>query len=808
MTCECARCQRKLKNVATLLKAKSIQQEKELSEVYFPDILSPCINSIVPTELNHAIDMITKQKREEDLRRQIEEQQNQEDTFEEEDQKSPTYIKKTRTVQLAGQTMVPRPPLTDFAREVCSNGKELEAGTIDVYFTVFSAEGQKQVNDLPDTWLQNDRGVKPGSSLPATDNVKLQDEEDGNVSHCHVCTTGGDLICCDFCPRSFHKECMENYHQSNQWDDQWVCYVCKKEETDSDEYFMDGKESIDAISAAFLNLDITDGRSIKDLEVLSVIHQMLQNLMDYKEFGEIFSTPVDTSEFPGYKDIVKRPMDLSTISSKLINGDYTELLDGNFSMDDLIVIILTDIELIWRNCIKFNVIRSTVSRMAAVLRRRVIMIRRHCIDHRLSEKVKKGVYVYSQEFENAWGSRMNETPSKECVDKSMRWKENAIKKKKPKSKSKINLKSTGSGKPIAILDTVSGRVVKTYSTVKSASQAAQILLKLGHRCEWNGGPSGLNLKLIALKSASDPSSLLFGYRWLFLEDLSEGNVTFVKPVCDMIDMQHKQCTFVFRSIEEALSSSDLSKTVNIDELRNKLTDLPRNGDWNGIDGMKWRRPILPEKEEDLIKVETISTKSQTDFDTDSDAHNSILPSWRNCTILKKDLVTDRNLVGFEDISFAHEDWMQTILCSPSFPESEARTLENFKKFYLDGDRNVDGIIWETVDCSNLLEEEKAKEATKIDNLPHATEIQDKATQNVNPEANDGNLSARTEESRNVSSANESAICMIDDQRITSNPAADLPVDESVSRKRKCLEDEEMEDLQQTGKEARFSVVTV
>jgi len=803
LKCECAKCQRKLHDVAKLFKAKSIEQEKEPAEVYFPDILSTCTNKIIPTELDDAIETILEQKRQRNLHRRSTEQQNQ-DTFQEVGQKSPTVIKPTQTVQFEGQTMVPRPPLTDFAGEVCSNGKELEAGTIDLYFTVFSAEGQRQVSDLPDAWLQEERVIKSGSSLPTKD-VEL--EEDENNDYCHVCTTAGDLNCCDFCPRAFHEGCIENYEQSKSPDDQWLCYVCRKEKTESDYYFLDGKESLDVINAAFLNLNPTDGRVFIGLEVLSIIHQMLQNLMDYDEFGIIFSAPVDTSEFPGYRDVVKCPMDIGTISSRLINGDYTKLLGGKFSMDDLVTKVLNDIELIWCNCIKFNVIGSIVSRMAAVLRRRVIMIRKRSIDQKLSDSVKNDIHLYSQEFENAWLNRVGGTPSKEYGDMltpSKTWKDNSIKKKKPRSKSNIILKASSHGKAIAILDTVSGRVIKTYSTVKSASQAAQILLKLGHRCEWNGGRSGLNLKLIALKSASDPSSLLFGYRWLFLEDLSDGKVTFLDPVCDIIEMQHKQYTFVFRTIEEALSSSDLSKTVNIDELRRKLTDLPRNGDWTGIDGMKWRRPILPDKESSLKKVSTISIESQSVFVTRHATHSGILPSWRNCTILKKDLVTDRNLVGFEDISFAHEDWMQTIISSPTFPESETRTLESFKKYYLDGDRNVDGIIWETVDCSNLLEEEQGKQTTKIDNINYATEIQDQTTQNVGAGGNEGNISTRIEESRNVSSTNESIIVMKDDHRIMSKPSVDLPVDESVSRKRKCLDEKEMVDLQ-VGKESRFPV---
>jgi hypothetical protein len=49
----------------------------------------------------------------------------------------------------------------------------------------------------------------------------------------------------------------------------------------------------------------------------------------------------------------------------------------------------------------------------------------------------------------------------------------------------------------------------------------------------------------------------------------------------------------------------------------------------------------------------------------------------------------RKLVGFETVAAAYKDWTETILSSPTFPESEAQTTENFQQYYLDGDRNVD-----------------------------------------------------------------------------------------------------------------------
>jgi hypothetical protein len=806
LTCECAKCIRKLKNVATVFKAKCIEQRKQLHDVDFPDILSICKHVIPTKELNRATDLILDKKQDEirRLKDEIQRQQPQESEGKSlEKEKSPV---KSRTIQLAGQTMVPRPPLSNFPREVC-NGSDFDAGSTDAYFTVYSAEGQRPVFDVPDAWLDDDKGTKPVPESCQLTTIKNNSEvqEDGNVDYCHICKNAGHLILCDFCPRGFHQDCLRNGNQTSPCGDQRECFVCKKEKTGSDKDFFDGKESVNVMSHAFLELDPTDERSLVGLEVLSVIHQMLTNLIDY-DFGYAFSKPVDTSMVPGYKDIVKCPIDIGTICSKLTNGDFAELLNGTFSMDDLLSKVLNDIELIWRNCIMFNVIGSSVARMAVVLRRRVKMICRRSIFDKLSDEVKKNVSNYARKFEDAWASGMTVSLSKENDDSvsSDSWKLSAIANLKPRSDLKFTVKHTN-GRPIAILDAVNGRVVKVYSSVKSASKAIEIILKSGHRCEWNAtaNRTDLNVKLIAEKSRNDPNSFLFGYRWLFLDELNDEKVTFLKTICDIVEMRHDQYVFVFRSIEEALSSSHLSKTLDIDDLRKKLANLPRNGNLTEIYGVKWRRPVIPGQRRDSLKIEgsVISTEKEFALGAGLAADDDNLPSWKNCVFLKKDLVTDRNLVGFDSIQLAHQDWTQTALSSPSFPASEARTMENFKKYYLDGDRNVDGMIWQTVDDSNRMEQEGKKEMTKNENLADAMEIQDCGdSQNIRSESTDqgeNNILTKNGESKSESSVNESSssttFAMTNDQQhqvALEHPSTKMAPEESpsISRKRKHLED--------------------
>ena len=848
LACECAKCVRKLKNVATILKAKSIEQKKQPHEVDFPDILSACRNMIPVKELNRATDLVLETRLEE-IRRKREEIARQQQPKSESLDKDPdkpsqqpqqksdgkcldktpdkkSIDKKSRTILLAGQTMVPRPPLSDFPREL-HNGIDFDTGATVPYFTAYSARGQQSVNDVPDAWLEDEKAEKSAPESSQLSKIKSTPEvqEDGNVDYCQICKTAGHLVLCDYCPRAFKQDCLKNDNRSSPDGDRWECFVCKSEKTPSDKDFVDGKESIDAIRSAFLEFDATDEHALIGLEVLSIIHQMLTNLIDY-DFGYTFSKPVDISLVPGYKDIVKRPMDIGTICSKLVNGEFSKLLEGNFSMDDLLTKILNDIELIWRNCIMFNVIGSSVARMALVLRRRIKMICRRSIFAKLSDNVKENVTNYARKFDDSWASGMAASLSRGS-DESLSndsWKLSAIANLKPRSDMIFAAKAT-KGRPIAILDSVRGRVVKVYSSVKSASKAVEMILKSGHRCEWNASASrtDLNLKLIAEKSKNDPNSLLFGYRWLFLDDLNEGKVTFLKTVCDVIEMRCDEFTFVFRSIEEALSSFHLPKTIDINDLRNKLIDLPRDGNWAEIERVKWRRPMTPEKQRDSPKAKDSMVLSEEDVEFGANVISDIdsLPSWKNCAFLKKDLVTGQFLVGFDSIQRAFQDWVQSALSSPCFPSSEAQTKEHFKNYYLDGDRNVDGMIWQTVDNSHGIEHKGAKENTNNENWPHVKALEDSGNVQKNMFGSSGqggnNTLSKSGESKKIAFVNESpsqlfnTIAMTKDEHVASadpSPSGKLDESQSGSGKRKYLDDDDDEIDFPPSKEARLSIVFV
>lgn len=50
---------------------------------------------------------------------------------------------------------------------------------------------------------------------------------DGHISQCVICTDGGELLLCDTCPLSYHKNCVK-LDDDDDLDKKWVCPNCVK----------------------------------------------------------------------------------------------------------------------------------------------------------------------------------------------------------------------------------------------------------------------------------------------------------------------------------------------------------------------------------------------------------------------------------------------------------------------------------------------------------------------------------------------------------------------------------------------------
>jgi len=131
---------------------------------------------------------------------------------------------------------------------------------------------------------------------------------DPNMNHCYECSKGGDLICCDICPRSYHRKCMDS--RQKDFPDNWICHYCIVDAKDQrDDVIVDYDKNLRSIAPAFssLNDKVTETKPNRD--TIAKIHKMLTLLIE-TEFGHLFREPVNMKDVPDYLDIIKKPMDL------------------------------------------------------------------------------------------------------------------------------------------------------------------------------------------------------------------------------------------------------------------------------------------------------------------------------------------------------------------------------------------------------------------------------------------------------------------------------------------------------------------
>ncbi|CCI48146.1 unnamed protein product [Albugo candida] len=79
---------------------------------------------------------------------------------------------------------------------------------------------------------------------------------------------------------------------------------------------------------------------------------VIQTIMKH-EVAIPFVSPVDLNAVEGYREIIEHPMDLGTVWSNLLDGKY-----------HCVETLLSDVELIWRNCFTFNCLDSEISKSA------------------------------------------------------------------------------------------------------------------------------------------------------------------------------------------------------------------------------------------------------------------------------------------------------------------------------------------------------------------------------------------------------------------------------------------------------------
>ncbi|KAM7015747.1 tripartite motif-containing protein 66 isoform 1-T2 [Tautogolabrus adspersus] len=170
---------------------------------------------------------------------------------------------------------------------------------------------------------------------PDRDGAAMESED-----FCAVCLIGGDLLCCDRCPKVFHLSCHIPSLLSFPSGD-WVCSLCRDVVQPEVEYDCEnGRTSGEHTSA--LGLTEYDQRKCERLTLL-----ILSNILSAP-----FHEPVSPLA-RHYYQIIKRPMDLSVIRAKL-NKNHNQ----HYNSAEQFV---ADVCLMFHNCAKFNYPDSEVA---------------------------------------------------------------------------------------------------------------------------------------------------------------------------------------------------------------------------------------------------------------------------------------------------------------------------------------------------------------------------------------------------------------------------------------------------------------
>ncbi|XP_019375155.1 PREDICTED: tripartite motif-containing protein 66 isoform X1 [Gavialis gangeticus] len=183
---------------------------------------------------------------------------------------------------------------------------------------------------------------KLNNGIPSTRKPPLPQEISPieNEDFCAVCLNGGELLCCDHCPKVFHLSCHVPALLSFPVGE-WVCTLCCNPLKPEVEYDCENTR-YRHINKALHGLDDCDQKKCEKLVLFL--------------FCSSLSLPFHEPVSPlarHYYQIIKRPMDLSIIRRKLQKREKS-----HYSAPEQLV---ADVRLMFWNCAKFNYPDSEVA---------------------------------------------------------------------------------------------------------------------------------------------------------------------------------------------------------------------------------------------------------------------------------------------------------------------------------------------------------------------------------------------------------------------------------------------------------------
>uniref|UniRef100_UPI003AAEE0DA uncharacterized protein n=1 Tax=Centroberyx gerrardi TaxID=166262 RepID=UPI003AAEE0DA len=158
-------------------------------------------------------------------------------------------------------------------------------------------------------------------------------EEMESEDFCGVCLNGGDLLCCDRCPKVYHLACHIPPLMSFPLGD-WVCTLCRTDQDPAEAYDCENMHSCGGVKPPY-TLSSQDQRRCEKLTLLLSCHML----------SVPFHEPVSPLA-RNYYQIIKRPVDLSVIRRKLDKSNTLHYFTAEQFVDDVL--------LMFKNCATFN----------------------------------------------------------------------------------------------------------------------------------------------------------------------------------------------------------------------------------------------------------------------------------------------------------------------------------------------------------------------------------------------------------------------------------------------------------------------
>ncbi|KAI8783989.1 E3 ubiquitin-protein ligase TRIM33 isoform X1 [Biomphalaria glabrata] len=190
--------------------------------------------------------------------------------------------------------------------------------------------------ELRDTWQGGN--MMPGFSLSQADN-----QGDPNDDYCACCHNGGDVLCCDRCPRVFHLQCHIP-ELSSVPSGSFVCTICEGDNPISPEESSSGKRKSQS--------------GLVENEA-KVCERILLDLFCHPS-SVPFQEPVNRIQVPNYYKIITQPMDFTQIKSKLQRSHPNHYHS--------IKAFLYDVRQVFVNCAIYNKASSEVGKAGKIVR--------------------------------------------------------------------------------------------------------------------------------------------------------------------------------------------------------------------------------------------------------------------------------------------------------------------------------------------------------------------------------------------------------------------------------------------------------